>query len=67
MAFQEPRIAKRAWLLCLVAMLIYMGMALGRLDNGTGTGLTVVTVILAGGAAFIFLFLLIREVWKRDA
>ena len=67
MASQDPRIAKTIWLLVLVVTVTLMGMALGKLDNGVGTGLTVVTFILTAIAAAIFLFLLLRDVWKREA
>jgi hypothetical protein len=64
---QDPRIARTIWLTCLAVTAILMGMALGKLDSGVGTRLTGFTLILAAVGAAIFLFLLVRDVWKRDA
>lgn len=64
---QDPRIAKTVWLFCLAVTANLMGMALGKLDSGIGTRLTVFTVILAAVSVAILLFLLVRDIWKRDA
>ena len=51
----------------LAVSAINVGTALGKLDDGIGTSLTVVAVVLGALVVAICLFVLIRDIWKQDA
>jgi hypothetical protein len=61
----------RATITVRICLLVFfttiMGMALGKLDNGIGTKFTVLAFAVDAVAVAFFLFLLLREIWKREA
>ncbi len=67
MDYRDPRLAKTVWLFALTVCAINMGMALGRFDDNLGKTSTLIALIFAALAVSAFLFLLIRDLWKRDA
>jgi hypothetical protein len=64
---RDPRIRKTAILLCLTAVAINMGMALQQLDSGIGRNRPVILGVLSSLAVVLVLYVLLRDVWKRDA
>jgi hypothetical protein len=67
MNYRDQRFSKTTILLTLTIVSINAGMALGKLDNGIATSLTIFAAVLGAVAIAICLFILIRDVWKRDA
>lgn len=67
MNYRDPRFLKTAIPLMLAASAINVGTALGKIDNGIGTSLTVVATVLGALVVGICLFVLIRDIWKQDA
>jgi hypothetical protein len=64
---RDPRIQKTALLLCLVAATLNMGMVIGQLDSGIGGSRPVISGVISFVAVALALYVLLRDVWKRDA
>jgi hypothetical protein len=64
---RDPRLRKTVLLLCLMAVATNMGMAIGRLDSGIGGSSPVISGVLSSVAVVLVLYVLLRDVWKRDA
>ncbi len=50
-----------------MAVAINMGMAIGRLDSGIGGSSPVIQGVLSSAGVVLVLYVLLRDIWKRDA
>jgi hypothetical protein len=64
---RDPRIQKTILLLCLMAVAINMGWALALLDSGIGGNKPVISGVLSSLGVVVVLYVLLRDIWKRDA
>jgi hypothetical protein len=67
MDYRDPRFFKTLLLLMFALVALNEGMALGKLDSGTGTGLTIFVAVLGAMLVAFLLFVLIRLIWKQAA